>query len=80
MKHKKKKSLHLNHIIALFLVYLVLFAVILAIIDYYAYDIINPWIFITISVISAILATAIHIKSKKRSKADELASDIDEII
>ncbi len=80
MKTKKQKPFHIKNIIALFLVYLVLFGVLFAMIDYYAYDIINPLLFVIISVISAIIATFIHSKSRKKTKADELASDIKEIL
>ena len=77
---KKRKPFHIKNIIALFLVYLVLFAVLFAMIDYYAYDIINPSIFITLSIISASLATLMHSKSRKKTKADELANDVKEIL
>ena len=77
---KKKKSLHLKHKIALFIVYFILFGVLSAMVDYYAYDFLNPWIFVIISFIGAIIATVLHVRSRQKTKADELAEDIEEVI
>jgi len=66
--------------ISLFIVYFVLFIALTAMVDYYAYDEINPWIFIILSFVGAIWAVAVHAKSHKKSKADELAHDIEEIL
>jgi len=77
---KKKKTLHLKHKIALFLVYFILFGTLSAMVDYYAYDLINPWIFVILSAVGAVWATLVHAKSKEKTKADELAHDIEEII
>ena len=77
---KKKRKISLKHKIALFTVYFVLFIALTAMIDYYAYDLINPWIFIVLSFVSAIWATLAHVKSKEKSKVDELAHDIEEIL
>ena len=70
----------LKHTFALFVVYFILFLAITAMIDYYAYDEIPPWIFMTISFIGALTSALIHAKSKQKSKADELAKDLEEII
>ncbi len=70
----------LKHKIALFAVYFTLFLALTAMVDYYAYDTINPWIFIVISVVGAAWATSVHAKSHQKSKADELAHDIEEIL
>ncbi|WP_297486233.1 hypothetical protein [Sulfurimonas sp.] len=81
MKTKtKKKPLRLKHKIALFLVYLVLFAALSSMVDYYAYDLINPWIFVILSVIGAAWATVAHANSRQKTKADELAADVEEIL
>ncbi|AKF24976.1 hypothetical protein YH65_05905 [Sulfurovum lithotrophicum] len=77
---KKKTKISLRYKIALFTVYFVLFIALTAMIDYYAYDLINPWIFIVLSFVGAIWATLVHVKSKEKSKADELAHDLEEII
>ena len=77
---KKKRKISLKHKIALFSVYFVLFIALTAMIDYYAYDLINPWIFIVLSFVAAIWATLAHVKSKEKSKVDELAHDIEEIL
>lgn len=69
-----------KHKIALFFVYLVLFVAIVSMIDYYGYYIIPASIVFTISVLAALIATYLHTKSKKRTKADELAREIEEII
>ena len=66
--------------ISLFIVYFVLFIALTAMIDYYAYDTISPWVFIIISAIGALWATLAHAKSHQKTKADELAHDIEEIL
>ncbi len=70
----------LKHKMALFAVYFILFIALTAMVDYYAYDLISPWIFIGFSFISAIAATCIHAKTHQKSKVDELAKDIEEIL
>jgi hypothetical protein len=70
----------LKHKVSLFLVYFTLFSALAAMIDYYAYDILNPWIFVSISFILAVIVTMTHIKHHTRSKADELAKDLEEIL
>ena len=70
----------LKHKIALFLVYFVLFGTLTSFIDYYAYDLINPKIFIGLSFLGALWATWVHSKSKEKTKADELAEDIEKLI
>jgi len=70
----------LKHKIALFTVYFVLFIALTAMIDYYAYDMINPWIFIVLSFAGAAWATMVHLKSREKGKVDELAKDIEEIV
>ncbi len=70
----------LKHKIALFIVYLILFGALSSMVDYYAYDMINPWIFVVLSFIGAVWATIVHANSRQKSKADELAKDIEEIL
>ncbi|HFU76916.1 MAG TPA: hypothetical protein ENK68_00230 [Epsilonproteobacteria bacterium] len=79
-KQKKKNTLHLKHKIALFAIYLVLFATLSAMVDYYAYDLLNPWIVVIVSVVSAAWATLVHVQSREKTKADELAHELEEII
>jgi len=66
--------------ISLFIVYFVLFIILGAMIDYYAYYTISPWVFIVMSAIGALLATVAHAKSHQKTKADEWAHDIEEIL
>ena len=66
--------------ISLFVVYFVLFITLTAMIDYYAYDKISPWIFIGLSAVGALWATLAHGISHQETKADELAHDIEEIL
>jgi len=81
MKSRKKTTKgRLGHKIALFAVYFVLFIALTAMIDYYAYDMLSPWIFVLLSFVGALWATAVHVKSREKSKADELARDLEEII
>jgi len=70
----------LKHKIALFLVYFVLFGTLTSFIDYYAYDLISPWVFIGLSFLGALWATWVHSKSKEKTKADELAEEIEEVL
>lgn len=79
-KHKKRRKVSLKHKIALFSVYFVLFIALTAMIDYYAYDTISPWIFVSLSFVGAVWATMVHVKSKEKSRVDELAHDIEEIV
>ena len=57
-----------------------LFIALTAMIDYYAYDTISPWIFIVISTIGALWATLAHARSYKKTRADELAHNIEAIL
>jgi len=77
---KKIKPLSITHKVALFFVYLVLFLAIFGMIDYYAYDIINPAIFIALSILAALASTVYHVRHHKKTKADELAKEIEEIL
>ena len=70
----------LKHKIALFSVYLILFLALSAMVDYYAYDMISPWIFVLLSFFGAVWATMLHVKSRQKSKADELAKEIEKIL
>ena len=77
---KKRTKISLKRKTALFTVYFILFIALTAMIDYYAYDLINPWIFIVLSFVGALWATMAHLKSKEKSKVDELAHDLEEIV
>jgi len=72
--------MRLRHQIALFLVYFILFLTITAMIDYYAYDIINPWIFIVLSLLGSGWAVKIHSKSHRKSKIDDWTKEVEEIL
>ena len=72
--------MRLKHKIVLLTVYFTLFMALTAMIDYYAYDTINPWIFIVLSMLGAFWATWVHAKSHQKSKVDTLAHDIEEIL
>ncbi|WP_457748849.1 hypothetical protein [Sulfurimonas sp.] len=72
--------MRLKHKIALFTVYFVLFSALSGMVDYYAYDAINPWIFIGLSFLAALWAVIVHAKSHEKSKVDELAQDIEKIV
>lgn len=66
----------LKHKIALFFVYFTLFLALTAMVDYYAYDTISPWVFIVFSLLAAFWVTIVHAKNREKTKADELAEDI----
>lgn len=70
----------MKHKIAFFLVYLTLFSVLLAMVDYYAYDMFNAWILFALSIILSLWATWYHIKTREKSKVDELAQDIEKVL
>ena len=78
-RHKPKK-ISIKHVIALFAVYFVLFLALTAMIDYYAWDGINPWIFISVSLFGALWAAWAHARSRQKTKADELARDLEKIL
>jgi len=70
----------LKHKIALFIVYLILFGALSSMVDYYAYGMINPWMFVVLSFIGAFWVTIVHVNSRRKRKVDELAEDIEEIL
>ncbi len=70
----------LKHKIALCIVYLILFGALSSMVDYYAYDMINPWVFVVLSFFGALWVTIVHVNNRKKSKVDELAKDIEEIL
>ncbi len=78
-KHRKRK-ISFKHVVALFAVYFVLFMALTAMIDYYAWDNINPLIFVAVSFLGALWAAWTHAKSRQKTKADELARDLEEIL
>jgi undecaprenyl pyrophosphate phosphatase UppP len=71
MKNTSKSS-SLKRIFLLYVVYTFLFITLFSFLDYYDYYIINPYLLIVISVILGILLTYFHIKSKKKTKIDEI--------
>lgn len=79
-KKKKTNTISLKKKIAYFIAYLCLFLAIFGMIDYYAYDILNPWFFISVSFISAFFATVLHLKSHSKSQIDVFEKEIEEII
>jgi len=70
----------LKHKIALFALYFILFLTLAAMIDYYAYNILNPWIFVIMSLVGAVWATVVHAKRDQKSKVDEIAREVEEIL
>ena len=77
---RKPKKISLKKKISYFIAYLSLFLAIFGMIDYYAYDILNPWFFISVSFISAFFATVLHFKSNSKSQIDVIEKEIEEII
>ncbi len=78
--NKQKHKLGKKHLVALFTVYFTLFLTLSAMVDYYAYDLINPWLFIVLSIAAAVWATAVHARSRQKSQADVLAQELEEIL
>ena len=72
--------MRLKHKIVPFTLYFILFLALGAMIDYYAYDLLNPWIFIVLSFVAALWVTALHAKSRQKSRVDELAHEIEEVL
>ncbi len=70
----------LKHKIALFIIYLIICGVASAMIDYYAYLTLNGYWLSVITFILALIATFLHVKYKTKTKADELAKEIEEIL
>ncbi len=79
-KKDKKRKISLKKTIAYFIAYLSLFLAIFGMIDYYAYDILNPWFFIFVSFISAFFATYIHLKSHTKSQIDVIEKKIEKVL
>ncbi len=76
----KRRNLKTKHKIALFLVYFILFIAIFSMIDYYGNYIIPASAVFAISFFAALISAVIHAKSKTKTKADELAKEVEEII
>jgi len=70
----------LKHKVVAFTLYFILFLALGAMVDYYAYDILNPWIFIVLSFAAALWVTKVHAKSRQKSRVDELAEEIEEVL
>ena len=77
--HKKKKS-NLKYLIALYIVYFIIFFTASALLDYYAYLTLDAKVLLTISIVCAALATLLHHRYRIKTKADELAKEIEEIL
>jgi uncharacterized membrane protein len=69
-----------SHKIGLFIVYFALFLTIFAMIDYYAYDFITFSFLLILSFFIALVTTYVHAKNHEKSKVDELAQDIEDIL
>ena len=80
MKKSRRKRISTKHFWALLAVYFVLFATLGAMIDYYAYDLLSPWIFVSLSLAGAVWAAWVHVGKREKTKADELAHDLEEIL
>ena len=70
----------LKHKVVAFTLYFILFLALGAMVDYYAYDILNPWVFIVLSFVAALWVTNMHAKSRQKSRVDELAEEIEEVL
>jgi len=70
----------LKHKIALFIVYLLIFFTSAALINYYAYLTLDGRLLFTGSVVLALIATYLHNRYHIKTKADELAKEIEEIL
>ncbi len=66
--------------IILFIVYFTIFFTSASLIDYYAYLTINPKYIILASLILSLISLYIHNRYYKKSKADELAKKLEEIL
>ena len=69
-----------KHTIALFIVYFIVFLTATALIDYYAYNAFSPKYLVPFSIVASIIATYFHKKSRKKTQADEIAKEIEEIL
>jgi|GEM_PF-2351104 len=76
IKHAKRKSLGYYFKFKVFAIYFVILVAIFAWIDYYADEIFNLAPFILVSLLTAIIATIIHIRSGKKSEVDDLAEKL----
>jgi len=70
----------LKHKIALFIVYLLIFFTSAALINYYAYLTLDGRMLFAGSVVLALIATYLHNHYHIKTKADELAKEIEEIL
>jgi len=66
--------------LALFIIYFIIFLTSFSLINYYAYSSFNPKLLILFSLIFSIFATYFHLKQRQKTKADELAKEIERIL
>jgi membrane protein implicated in regulation of membrane protease activity len=69
-----------KHQIALFIVYFLIFFTSAAMINYYAYLTLDGRLLFAASVVLALAATYLHNRWHVKTKADELAEEIEEIL
>ncbi len=69
-----------KHKIALFIIYLMIFFTSAALINFYAYLTLDGRILFAGSVLLALIATYLHNRYHIKTKADELAEKIEEIL
>jgi hypothetical protein len=67
---KNKKENIIRKVIILFLLYSFIYITILLFIDYYAYDMFNPYLLTIISILLGAISTYIHLKKGKRTQID----------
>ena len=70
----------LKHKIALFIVYLLIFFTSAALINFYAYLTLDGRLLFAASVLLALIATYMHHRYRVKTKADELAQELEEIL
>jgi len=76
--HKKKTRF--KHLFALFVIYFIIFFTGAALVNYYAYLTLDGRLLFTGSVVLALIATYLHNRYHIKTKADELAKEIEEIL
>ncbi|RUM71791.1 MAG: hypothetical protein DSZ10_06095 [Sulfurovum sp.] len=70
----------LKHKIALFVIYFLIFFVSAALINYYAYLTLDGRVLLAGSLVLALVATYLHNQYHIKTKADELAKELEEIL
>jgi len=78
--NSRRKGMNIKHLTALYIIYFLIFFVSAALINYYAYLTLDGRVLLAGSLVLALVATYLHNQYHIKTKADELAKELEEIL